>query len=172
MATRSVKMYGKVYGENVSLQASFNNVEIVNGTVASTNTAADQSVAWADMDAVVEFTLDDSVTGDVPFTATVTGGTFVFHTFHATHCGDIPVRDGDGNPVSPRQVATASADNWDDISFGAVDPDTGHNNIVIAGESRTRDLVASPDLTGPWNWTIEDGETMSMNIAVSPLPTP
>lgn len=179
MTTRTVKMYGKAYGENVSLQASFNNVEIVNGTVISTNTAPDITVDWNNLDVIATFSLDSSVTGDVPFTATVTGGTFVFHTFHADYCGDVvktevttdaegntvyqTVTDENGNPV----IETASADNINDISFGAESPDTGHNNIVIAGESRTRDLVNYPELTGPWNWTIDDGETMSMTIEVS-----
>lgn len=159
MTTRTVKMYGKAYGENVSLQASFNNVEIVNGTITSTNTASDNTVSWENLDIIATFSLDSSITGDVPFTATVTGGTFVFHTFHADYCGDI--LDAGGN------VVTASADNVQDISFGAESPDTGHNNIVIAGENKTRDLDAYPEATGIWNWIIEDGQTMSMTVEVS-----
>jgi len=163
MTTRTVKMYGKVYGENVSLQASFNGSEILNGTVASTDQPVDQTIDWDGLDVVATFSLDSSVSGNVPFTATVTGGSFVFQTFHADYCGDIVETDEEGNET----VTTPSADHITDISFGAVNPDTGHNNIVIAGENRVRDIENYPDLQGPWNWTIEDGETMSMDIEVS-----
>ena len=163
MPTRTVKMYGKAYGENVSLQASFNSVQIVNGSIASTNTTPNLSVDWNNLDVIATFSLDSSVNGNVPFTATVTGGTFIFHTFHADYCGD--VYETDENGVST--LVTASADNEGDISFGASSPDTGHNNIVIEGVSRTRDLTAYPDAVGPWNWAIEDGETITMNILVS-----
>lgn len=159
MTTRTVKMYGKAYGENVSLQASFNNVEIVNGTITSVNTDPNTSVEWNDLDVIATFTLDSSVTGNVPFTAVVTGGTFVFHTFHANYCGDI--LDANGN------IVTASADNETDISFGAESPDTGHNNIVIEGQNKTRALDDYPEATGIWNWIIEDGQTMAMTVEVS-----
>jgi len=167
MATRTVKLYGKAYGENVSLQASFNNVQIVNGTITSTNTTPDLAVDWDNLDVIATFSLDSSVTGSVPFTATVTGGTFVFHTFHADYCGDVYDYDSlDADPENNPTIETASADHVNDISFGE-DPDSGHNNIVIAGQSMSRDLVNYPELTGAWNWTIEDGETMSMTIEVS-----
>ena len=165
MATRTVKMYGKAYGKNVSLQASFNGSEILNGPVASTDQPVDQSIDWNNLDVVTTFSLDSSVSGNVAFTATVTGGSFVFHTFHADYCGDIVEIDEQGNNT----VTTSSADHINDISFDAESPDTGHSNIVIAGESRTRDLVTHPEALGMWNWTINDGETMSMNILVSPV---
>jgi hypothetical protein len=152
-------MYGKAYGENVSLQASFNDVEIINGTITSTNTDPDLSVDWADLDVLVTFSLDSSVTGSVPFTATVSGGTFIFHTFHANYCGDVV--DGGGAVVTP------SVDHITDISFDAAPPDAGHNNITIAGVSKTPDLASDPTFTGAWNWVVEDGETISMDINVS-----
>jgi len=165
MTTRTVKMYGKAYGENVSLQASFNDTEIVNGTINSVNTALDETIDWANLDVIATFNLDSSVTGNVPFAATVTGGSFVFHTFHADYCGDVTELNEAGDTV----VVTPSAENITDISFGAESPESGHSNIVIAGQSRTRNLEAYPHAEGTWNWTIHDGETMSMNILVSPV---
>lgn len=163
MTTRTVQMYGKAYGNNVSLTASFNNVQFVNGTITSVDSDADLDIVFDDMDVISTFSLDSSVSGNVPFTATVTGGSFVFHTFHADYCGNIYTVDGNGDAT----LQTASANNVRDISFAATSPDTGHNNIVVAGESRTRDLSTFPDATGIWNWTIYDGETLSMNIEVS-----
>lgn len=159
MADRTIKMYGKAYGSNVSITVNFNNTEVFNGTVTSTDTDYDYTVPWIDMDELCSFTVSTDLTGDVPVSILVNGGVLVYHTAHANY----------GGPVfsfeypNPDTLVTATVDNYEELGIGHTDfgvTDDGKTNVQVEGV----DVVPDPSYTGGVESVLAfDGETITFN---------
>lgn len=183
MATRTIKLIGKAYSTtgDVSLVINFNSVEVFNGTVATENTQApvkgDTGVELA------TWTIDTSVTGSVPVTIAVSGGTFQFNDLYGNYSGyELQDSDDDGIPdiVDGAYVATtAPVDYFGDLNTNTLASD-GKENVSFSeqdGEGQTRNVTVDTEV-GDWVYTVLDGVTFSCdfvldpNLVITEIPTP
>ena len=182
MATRTIKLMGKAYSTSgdVSLVINFNSTEVFNGTVTTTNSAAPRK--GQEGVELATWTVDTSLTGSVPLTIAVSGGTFQFNNLIGNYSG-FTVQKTDGVPdvvdgayvvaVAPDayfgelNVNTLASDGKDNINFSSVDGD-GQQRVVEEAEEEL----------GDWVYTINDGVTFSCNFVLDPnlvittVPTP
>jgi len=190
MADRTVKMYGKAYGANpVAVTVNFNDVEVFNATVTSVNEDVDQRVDWADLIELCGFTIDTSVSGNVPISITVSGGDLIFHTFHANYAG-AEFNDEIGPGISgalphpwpvtldtKAHFADISGITYDNTDINRITGD-GKTNIVIAetdlsemARAELTEMYTSSDTGGVRNFCIYDGQTMTADLYVQPIKT-
>ena len=171
MADRTVKMYGKAYGStDVTVTINFNNIEVYNGTVTTVDTDIDESVDWADQVELCSFTIDTSLSGNVPLQIDVSGGDLVWRTFHANYGGaefDVPDQaylDGAAHPFTVTADTTA---NYTDLSG----IDTNESDEII-GDGRTSVVIDSESITGTTagarNFPIYDGQSLTATYRVLP----
>ena len=181
MATRTIKLMGKAYSTSgdVSLVINFNGTEVFNGTV--TTVASAPPAKGEEGVELATWTIDTSVTGSVPLTIAVSGGTFQFSDLEGNYSGFTPQMTGDiadtlngeyvvavapVDYVGPLNNNTVSSDGKDNVSFSSVDGD---------GQQR---VVENAEEIGDWVYTIEDGITFSCDFVLDPnlvmttVPTP
>lgn len=86
MPNRTVKCYGKAYGDSpVTVKATFNNTVVHSATVSTVSGSPDRSIQFDNLDNLFEFTLDTSINGSIPFKLEVTGGSLIWNTLHANY---------------------------------------------------------------------------------------
>ena len=180
MIQRIVKMIGSAYSTSgdVHVQAIYNGVEILNGPVTTTVTdmipAAGQLPIPAQNELFLFETTTD-VTGQIPVTISVTGGTLFFTHFRMNYTGftrvrqatdpDVPVDPDDSDTYN--WVVTVQPDSYySDPNTNTVESD-GILNLTKNGESwRWRTDVG--DRLGDWVYPICDGETVTFDFFVDP----
>ena len=171
MADRTVKMYGKAYGStDVTVAINLNNVEVYNGTVTTVDTDIDEGADWADQIELCSFTIDTSLSGNVPLQIDVSGGDLVWRTFHANYGGaefDVPDQAYLDSAPHPFTVTADTTANYIDLSG----IDTNESDEIIS-DGRTNVVIDSesiPDTTtGTRNLPIYDGQSLTATYRVLP----
>lgn len=173
MATRTIKLMGKAYSTegDVSLVVNFNNSEVYNGTVTTANEAAPTTPT----DNVVElasWTIDTSLTGSIPLSIAVSGGTLHFQDLKGNYTGAIlQDSDDDGTPDivdGDYVIVTGVADHFGSMNSNSVSTD-GKNNVSITndeGDGQARS--ATEDTDGDWIYTVPAGETLTCDFIIDP----
>ena len=180
MVQRIVKMIGSAYstGENVQVQATYNGSEIVNGPVTTTVVDVIPKAGALPVPALGELVLFETtteITGQMPVTISVTGGTLFFSHFSMNYSGFFPQRQAtDPNvPINPDDpstyiwVVTVYPDSYyADPNTNTVESD-GISNLVKNGQPWTW-RVNVGDRTGDWTYPIANGETVTFDFFVDP----
>jgi hypothetical protein len=183
MVQRIVKLIGAAYstGGNVQVQATYNGAEIINAPVNTTVTdvipAVDPGVPSPDQTQteLVIFETTTDVTGQIPVTISVTGGTLFFRHFWMNYTGFINERQAtDPNvPINPDDpstytwVTTVEPDSYySDPNTNTVESD-GISNLTKNGRPWTW-RVNVGDRTGDWVYPIANGETVTFDFFVDP----
>ena len=168
MATRTIKLMGKAYSTsgNVSLTVNFNSSQVFSGnvtTVSSSYSATETPVELAN------WTVDTSVTGNVPLTIAVSGGSLAFTNLHGNYSGYV-LQETDGVPdvVGNAYVVLTDVDAYfGDINENSAASD-GKTNITFSsvdGDAQTR-TPADADNYGDWTYRIDDGITFGCDFAL------
>jgi len=90
MATRTVKLYGKVWGNPESpatITVNFGGQQQYQGPVATAAGTADPHIQFQDMIVMATWEVDLAVSGSTDFAFAITGGDAIFHTMHANYMG-------------------------------------------------------------------------------------
>ena len=154
MANRTVKMYGKVYGNSTSIMTvNWGDQEVFNGPVPTTDLPLDPRVSWNDMDQLATWVIDTSESGPTRLTIRITNNPMVFHVLHANYFGD----------VTSNNITKLSVDNWNDITGPSTEESTGYNNVTVDGNL----IVHAPSL-GKYNWVMDANSTLICDINVQP----
>jgi len=183
MVQRIVKLVGVAYstGGDVHVQATYNGVEIINASVNTTVTdvipKADPGVPSPNttQTELVLFETTTDITGQIPVSISVTGGTLFFRHFWMNYTGFLQERQAtDPNvPIDPNDpstfvwVTTVEPDSYyTDPNTNTVESD-GISNLTKNGQSWTwRENVGGQ--TGDWVYPIADGETVTFDFFVDP----
>ena len=180
MVQRIVKLIGSAYSTSgdVHVQATYNGVEISNGTVTTTVTdvipVAGQLPVPA-LDELVLFETTTDITGQIPVSITVTGGTLFFTQFRMNYTGFTRERQATDPAVSidPDDsdtytwVVTVQPDSYySDPNINTVESD-GVSNLTKNGLPWEWRVNVS-DLLGDWTYPINNGETVAFDFFVDP----
>jgi hypothetical protein len=179
MVQRIVKLMGRAYttGSAVTAQVSYNGAEVINTSVtASTVTVIPPAPDLTDLEielAIFETTTD--ITGQIPVTISVTGGTVFFAHFWMNYSGytsemqatdpNVPIDPTD--PSTYTWVVTVQPDSYyGDPNVNTVESD-GVSNLTKNGSSWAwRENVG--DLLGDWMYPVAAGETIAFDFFVDP----
>jgi len=181
MATRTIKLMGKAYSTSgdVSLVINFNSTQVFSGTVTTVNSAppakGEEGVELA------TWTVDTNVTGNIPLTIAVSGGTFQFNNLIGNYSGyTLQETDGDPDIIDGAYVVTVAPDAY----FGELNENTvasdGKDNVnfsSVDGDGQQR-VVEDANEIGDWVYTINNGVTFSCdfvldpNLVITTVPTP
>lgn len=161
MATRTIKLIGKAYATsgNVSLTVNFNNVQVHNGTVTTTNGASPNTGQTGSE--LISWTVDTNTTGSIPLSIAVSGGTLHFTDLRGNYVGydladDYSIVQDVDEFFSDLNNNTANSDGKDNVSI------TGYS-----GDAPSRDLSGpGAGMEGEWTYILEDGTTFTCNFNV------
>ena len=193
MPTRTVKLIGKAYSTDgdVSIAVNFNNQEVYNGTVTTINSVAPQKGELGVE--LASWTVDTDLSGAIPMTIAVTGGSFQFNDLQGSHTG-FELQDNGLDPSDPDYgwlvtegaytVITAPADYYGNLNINSASSD-GKDNVTFSGgdgigDPPARTVINADETLGDWIYTIEDGQTFGCNFRIdadmtvldSDIPTP
>jgi hypothetical protein len=160
MATRTIKLMGKAYSTSgdVSLVVNFNNTEVFNDTVTTVNGVYQHHQESVEL---ATWTIDTSVTGDIPLSIAVSGGDFAFNNLLGNYSGFELNEDG--------TVAVQPADHYNDMNLNTPESD-GKTNISYSpadGEVFARGTITDEALMGDWTYRINDGVTFSCDFVIN-----
>jgi len=130
MATRTIRVMGKAHSTegDVSLVVNFNNTQVFNGTVNTVSAELPDSPI-TDVVSLAEFTIDTSVTGDIPLTIAVSGGDLHFVNLIGNYSGyEISVDENGVETVTVQPV-----DYFSDMNVNNATTD-GKKNVVLEGD--------------------------------------
>ena len=179
MVQRIVKLMGRAYttGGAVTAQVSYNGAEVINTSVtASTVTAIPMAPELTDTEvelAIFETTTD--ITGQIPVTISVTGGTLFFAHLWMNYSGwssemqptdpIVPIDPAD--PSTYTWVVTVQPDSYyNDPNVNTVESD-GVSNLTKNGNSWVwRENVG--EQLGDWMYPVAAGETIAFDFFVDP----
>lgn len=179
MVQRIVKLMGRAYttGGAVTTQVSYNGAEVVNTSVtASTVTAIPLAPELTETEielAIFETTTD--ITGQIPVTVSVTGGTMFFAHLWMNYSGwgsemqatdpNVPIDPND--PSTFTWVVTVQPDSYyNDPNVNTVESD-GVSNLTKNGSPWIwRENVG--EQLGDWLYPVADGETIAFDFFVDP----
>jgi len=159
MATRTVRLYGKVWGDPnlpASITVSFNGQQCYQGPVDTATGVMDTQVNFGDMIVMATWEIGLDVVGPNDFSFSVTGGDAIFHTMHGNYMGNV-VQDGQTVPTDQ---------NYGDLSGPSTVESDGHDNIQINGVPQIRN--ATEELLGKWIWPVADGQTLTCSVQTVP----
>lgn len=162
MATRTIKFKGKAYSlsGDVTVTVNFNGTQVYSGTV--TTVTGEVPSKPAESDDLFTFETTTEVTGNIPLTIAVSGGTLVFDSLFGNYSGaEIDYTDPE-NPV----VITAPVNFWTDMNSNTVDSD-GKDNVEIDGIAQIRNPLTDEDASGEWFYTIPSGSTLTCDYVIS-----
>lgn len=180
MVQRIVKLMGRAYttGGAVTAQVSYNGAEVVNtsvtaSTVTSIPSAPDPTDLATEL-AIFETTTD--ITGQIPVTISVAGGTLFFAHLWMNYSGyageqqatDPNVPIDPANPATFRWVVTEQPDSYyGDPNVNTVESD-GVSNLTKNGSPwNWRENVSEQQL-GDWMYPVAAGETIAFDFFVDP----
>lgn len=182
MATRTIKLMGNAYSTegDVSLVVNFNNSEVFNGTV-TTVASAPPSKGGNGVE-LATWTIDTSVTGSVPLTIAVSGGSLLFNNLIGNYSGyTLQGTDYVPDVVDGAYVVTVAPDAYfGELNVNTVESD-GKDNVSFSqvdGDGQQRVVIDPEEGIGDWVYTIVDGVTFSCDFVLDPdlvitsVPTP
>jgi hypothetical protein len=164
MADRTIKTYGKVWGNSSSpatVSITWNGQQVYNGTVPTSDDPPSSQIDFADMIVLGTWTIDTSITGSQPLAISVQNGSFLFQTLHGNYGGNIV--EG-----SPGIIVTPSVDNYTDLSGPSTAESDGHNNVKINEVLQVRDPASESEALGKWNWLVPTDGTLTCDVVVVP----
>lgn len=179
MVQRIVKLKGKAYttGSAVTVQVSYNGAEVINTSVTA-STVTELPLVPPTTEPAVElavFETTTDITGQIPVTISVTGGTLFFAHFWMNYSGfgteqqatDINVPIDPANPATFRWVVTEQPDSYyNDPNTNTVASD-GILNLTKNGNPwNWRHDVGN--LLGDWKYPVYAGETIAFDFFVDP----
>jgi hypothetical protein len=173
-------MIGSAYSTSgdVHVQTIYNGVEISNGPVTTTVTDVipnEGQLPVPPLNELVQFETTTDITGQMPVSITVTGGTLFLKNFQMNYTGygqerqatnpDAPIDPDDFDTYN--WVVTVQPDSYySDPNINTVESD-GVSNLTKNGEPWIwRENVG--DMLGDWVYPILDGETVSFDFFVDP----
>jgi hypothetical protein len=159
MATRTVKLYGKVWGDPAapaSITVSFNGQQCYQGPVDTVTGVMHTEVDFSDMIVMATWNIGLDVVGPNDFSFSVTGGDAIFHTMHGNYMGNVTQ---DGQTITTDQ-------NWGDLSGNSTLESDGHANVQINGVPQSR--IATEETLGKWIWPVSDGQTLTCSVQTVP----
>lgn len=166
MTNRTIKLYGKVYGDPSSpatLTMNFNNQLVFQGACPTSGDPVDLAVSFMSMDVLSTFEIDTAISGATPLTVTVQDGSMIFHTFHANYSGNIT--ETVGNVTT---VITPSVDNWDDLTGASTTESDGYDDVQIDGIPSPRNPMTEGEALGKWNYFVPNGSVFTCSVQVKP----
>lgn len=185
MANRTIKLKGAAFssdGSDVTLTISMNNEQVFSGPVsANTGTYPTEEAGSISIVEVCSWTFSTLVTGAIPVSITVSGGSFVFEDLIGNYV--------DGEVA----VATPGASDYviDDDGYyvWSVDPSVNfdilnENNQTSDGKTNVsysntpdgwitpfRNPVTEAEALGEWRYPIPDGATLAFDFQIDSLRT-
>jgi len=180
MVQRTFKMIGEAYstGGDVQVIATYNGVEIINGTVATTVVdvvpVVEELPNFPELE-LCQFESTTEATGMIPVTISVTGGTLFFRHFWMNYIGFRGVRQAtDSNvPIDKNDLSTWT---WlmtvpPRLHFASY-PKTPESddilNLTKNGEPWPWRVNADSESVGEWIYPINHGETVTFDFFVDP----
>jgi hypothetical protein len=185
MVQRTVKLIGHAYstGGDVQVQCTYNGAEVFNSTVEKTvqNPIPVEAVidnteigGWGGKELFIFETTTD-ITGEIPVSITVTGGTLMFGNFWMNYTGSNRTKEptNPNVPIDPTDPSTyIYVTTVPPIDYYA-DPNTnteasdGILNLKKNGFIWNWRVNAVPPL-GDWVYPILDSETVTFDLFVDP----
>ena len=162
MADRTIKIYGKVWGNSAdpaTVSIKWNGQQVYNGTVPTSDDVPNASITFSDMIVMATWTIDTSVTGSQPLEISVQNGSLVFHTLHGNYMSNRLNEDGSVLPP---------VDNYNDLSGPSTVESDGHNNVKINGVLQVRNPDSESEIFGKWNWLVPNAGTLTCDVVVIP----
>jgi hypothetical protein len=168
MPARTFKFQGKAYSttDTVSVTASFNGVQIHNGTVPTTNSPA-PSRNTADLEDLFQYVGTTDLSGNVAFSLAVTGGSVFFGLPIANYSGFTAEINTDTDPWTWGNVITPPEDYWQDVNMNTEQSD-GKLNVLVDGAPQERQVVDPQEELGDWQYLVPDGSILTCEIFVDP----
>ena len=166
MATRTVRVYGKAYGSDVTLNMDFGGSNVYSGTVPSVTGTPDMRLPFEDMDILCTVSIDTSVSGDQAVSIRPTNGDLVWMTMWGNYNGGLYEEVTPATVPATYNLITSTVDHYDDLSQGVTSGD-GHTNVQLDGVAQTTDPIDDNEAAGIWHWLVEDGEALTCDVWVS-----
>ena len=187
MVQRIVKLKGHaraLAGSNVNVQMSYNGAEVLNTNVTTEVVESDLVTVpeISNVIALAQFETTTDVTGQIPVTITVTGGTLFFKSFWMNYSGPDYERQATDPAVAidPADASTftwvaiaASVDYYGDPNTNTVESD-GITNMTKNGSpwnprnDPTATVKVTAELMGDWTYPVFDGDTVAFDFFVDP----
>jgi hypothetical protein len=163
MADRTIRIYGKVWGDPsnpATISVNWNGQIVYNGAVDTAAGSPDSMITWDSMTMLSSWTISTDVVGQVPFSIAVTNGSLVLNCFHGNYAGNVY------NSEIPPVLVIPSIDNFQSLSGAATTESDGKNNVQIDGIPAVRNPTDAQEATGAWNYLISPGATLTCDAVV------
>ena len=173
MVARTAKFIGSAYstGSSISLEVQYNNSIVYSGNIAATTQDPLPLISPTDVipDSLFTFVTDTDITGEIPVTITVTGGTLFFYHVQMNYTANCVVNLEDWlNPTNPPTwvlTPVAPVDHFENPSTSTSETD----NIT----NTTKNGIAWPwrnsaTGAGDWCYPVYSNDTFSFDFFVDP----
>jgi len=158
MANRTIKLHGSAFSDSgdVSVNVSFNGVEVFNGTVTTLGMASKNALEVGEL---LSFEVDDSISGSVPVSIRPSNGDITVQRFVGNHCMALGTH-GDATITETSEEYTS----FDDLGEGYTDK----QNITKNADP----FVLSDAYEGSWIIEVDGGEVLNFDTNIAPIITP
>jgi len=158
MANRTIKLHGSAFSDSgdVSVNVSFNGVEVFNGTVTTLGMASKNALEVGEL---LSFEVDDSISGSVPVSIRPSNGDITVQRFVGNHCMALGTH-GDATITETSEEYTS----FNDLGEGYTDK----QNITKNADP----FVLSDAYEGSWIIEVDGGEVLNFDTNIAPIITP
>jgi len=158
MANRTIKLHGSAFSDSgdVSVNVSFNGVEVFNGTVTTLGMASKNALEVGEL---LSFEVDDSISGSVPVSIRPSNGDITVQRFVGNHCMALGTH-GDATITETSEEYTS----FDDLGDGYTDK----TNVTINSDP----ITITDAYDGSWIIPVHGGETINFDTNIAPIITP
>jgi len=158
MANRTIKLHGSAFSDSgdVSVNVSFNGVEVFNGTVTTLGMASKNALEVGEL---LSFEVDDSISGSVPVSIRPSNGDITVQRFVGNHCMALGTH-GDATITETSEEYTS----FNDLGEGYTDK----QNITKNSDP----FVLSDAYEGSWIIQVDGGEVLNFDTNIAPIITP
>ena len=152
MANRTIKLYGGAFSDtgDVTVVMTFNGIEVFNGTVTTATLAAENAL---EVDELLEFEVDDSISGTVPVSISPSNGNISVQRFVGNHCMALGTH-GDATITETSEEYTS----FDDLGDGYTDK----TNVTINSDP----ITITDAYDGSWIIQVDGGEVISFDTTI------
>jgi hypothetical protein len=167
MPARTFKFLGKAYSTtgNVSVTATFNGAQVYSGEVP-TLAQVPPGRNLETLDEFFQWVGDTDLSGNIPFTLSVSNGTVFFGEPFANYSGFEATINFDTTPPTWASIETEPVDYWADVNMNTVETD-GKYNVTVNGVAQSRVLQSDTEI-GDWQYTVPNGATLACDIFIDP----
>jgi len=159
MANRTVKFMGYSSTPSVGVSFTFNGAEVFNGDVSSNG----------ELDSLFTFEVDQTLSGAVSGTVSVTGGDLTVVGLSANYSmHPVDASTDDEGKTYPAVTSDDVVNIYEMFDAGA---NTSKSNISIDGVAYDKGDIDSSD-TGSWHIELSDGNSMECDYTVEATPIP